>query len=115
MSLIESTVAELEGVLNVARAMAVAARTAPKARGDDAIETLIIHGKELESLAEAMEKHGQTTKLPEAFKRDADCVRKSHAVVLVGLKDLGPKKVDKPLECGACGQVNCAGFLKTEK
>ena len=34
--------AEIEGVLAVARAMAVAARTAPKARGVDAIETLIV-------------------------------------------------------------------------
>ena len=115
MPLIESAAAELEGVLNVAKAMAVAARTAPKARGDDAIETLIVHGEELMSLADAMEKHGQTAKLPEAFNRDADCVRKSHAVVFVGLTDLKPKKVEKPLDCGACGHVNCAGFLKAEK
>ncbi len=115
MPKIKSANAEFDGVLTVAKAMAVAARTAPKARGDDAIETLIIHGAELMSLAEAMEKHGEKAKLPEVFRRDGDCVRKSHAVMLVGLTDLKPKKVDKPLDCGACGHVNCAGFLKAEK
>lgn len=115
MPKLTSATAELEGVLSVAKAMAVAARTAPKARGDDAIETLIIYGDELMALAEAMEKHGEATKLSEVFNRDASCVRKSHAVVLFGLTDQKPKKVDKPLDCGACGHVNCAGFLKAEK
>ena len=84
MPMIEGTAAELEGVLNVARAMAVAARTAPKGRGEDAVETLLIHGDELVSLADAMEEHGRSSKLPEAFRRNADSVRNSHAVVLVG-------------------------------
>ena len=115
MPIVKSETAEMDGVLSLANAMAVAARTAPKARGDDAIETLIIYGDELESLAQAMEEHGIATKREEAFKRDASNVRKSHAVVLIGTKDLRPKKPNKPVDCGACGHASCAGFLKAKK
>ena len=107
--------AELEGVLAVAKAMAVAARTAPKTRGVDAIETLIVFGEDLDALAGAMEEHGAKTVLSDAFKRDADNVRKSQAALLIGLRDLRPKKVEKPLDCGACAHGDCKGFLKAEK
>ena len=115
MPTIRAETAEMDGVLSLAKAMAVAARTAPKARGVDAIETLIVHGEDLQSLAQAMEAHGENTKLNDTFKRDAGNVRRSHAVLLIGLRDLRPKKVDKPLDCGACGHNDCAGFLQAER
>ena len=115
MPTIKAETAELDGVLSLANAMAVAARTAPKGRGVDAIETVIVYGEELESLAQAMEEHGADTKFSDTFKRDAGNVRKSHAVLLVGLTDLRPKKVDKPVDCGACGHVDCVGFLRAER
>jgi len=115
MPMIEEKKAEMEGVLAIAKAMAVAARTAPKARGDDAIETLIIYGEELNKLAEAMKKHGKKTKMSEVFERDAGSVANSQAVLLIGLNDIRPKKPDKPLDCGGCGHINCKGFLKAEK
>jgi len=108
--------AEVEGVLAVARAMAVAARTAPKARGVDAIETLIVYGEELNELAEATKKHGSKfASLANSFARDAENVRASNAVLLVGLRDLGPKKPENPLDCGACGHGDCAEFLTIKK
>lgn len=108
--------AEVEGVLAVARAMAVAARTAPKARGVDAIETLIVYGDDLDELAEATKKHGSKfSSLASSFARDAENVRASNAVLLIGLRDLGPKKPENPLDCGACGQGDCAGFLRIKK
>jgi uncharacterized ferredoxin-like protein len=115
MAKIKSEIAEMESVLAVAKAMAVAARTAPKARAEDAVETLIVWGEELELLGKTMETHGKNTKNSSAFNRDAKAVRNSHAVLLVGLKKLGPKKMDKPLNCGGCGHGDCAGFLKAEK
>lgn len=115
MPMIHEKQAEMEGVLLVATAMAAAARTAPKARGADAIETLIVHGKELEALSRAMVEHGKTKKMDDIFARDAGNVLNSQAVVLIGLKDLGPKKPARPLDCGACGHESCAGFLKAEK
>lgn len=104
--------AELEGVLSAARAMAVAARTAPKTRGADAIETLIVYGEDLETLAQAMEAHSGKGRMADIFKRDAGNVRNSQAVLLVGVKDFRPKKMDNPLDCGSCGHVDCTGFLK---
>jgi uncharacterized ferredoxin-like protein len=115
MSKIKDEKAELEGLLSVAKAMAVAARTAPKARGVDAIETLIVFDEDLGVLAKAMEEHGAKSAMSEAFKRDANSVRKSQAALLVGLRDLRPKKVEKPLDCGGCGHGDCGGFLKVEK
>ena len=115
MPTIEDKNAEMEGVLTVAKAMAVAARTAPKTRGDDAIETLIVYGDELNELADAMKRHGVHSKISEGFERDAGNVAKSQAVLLVGVSDLKPKKPDKALDCGGCGHVNCNGFLKAEK
>jgi len=115
MTRITDEKAELEGVLAVAKAMAVAARTAPKARGVDAIETLLVFDKDLDVLARTMEEHEAPTALSEMFKRDANNVRQSVAVLLVGLRDSRPKKAENPLDCGACGHGDCAGFLKVKK
>jgi uncharacterized ferredoxin-like protein len=114
MPRIEEKKAEMDGVLAIANAMAVAARTAPKTRGVDAVETLIVYGEDLEALAEAMEAHGKDTKIGESFSRDAKNVLNSQAVLLIGVRDLKPKKPSEPLNCGACGFETCAGFLKTE-
>lgn len=115
MPMIKEEQAEMEGVLAVANAMAVAARTAPKARGTDAIETLIVYDEELSTLSQAMIEHGKTTKMSDTFTRDAGNVLSSQAVLLIGLRDLRPKKPDNPLDCGACGHGDCAGFLRAEK
>ncbi len=115
MSLIQETKSEMQGVLSVANAMAVAARTAPKARGVDAVETMIVYGEELQTLSEAMKKHGEKTKMADVFIRDAGNVDNSQAVVLIGVRDIRPKKVENPLNCGGCGFETCAGFLKAPK
>ena len=115
MPAIKDEKAEMDGVLAVAKVMAVAARTAPKARGADAIETLIVFGADLDALGRAMEEHGENTSMSDVFKRDAGNVRKSLAVILVGLRDLRPKKMDQPLNCGGCGHIDCEGFLRAER
>ncbi len=115
MTKIKDENAEVESLLAVAKAMAVAARTAPKARGVDAIETLIVFDEDLDVLAGAMEEHGTKGAMSDIFKRDANSVRKSQVALLVGLQDLRPKKVENPLDCGACGHGDCAGFLKVKK
>ena len=55
MARFKSEEVEREAVRMVAAMMASSARTAPKARGVDAIKTLIIDGSDLELLANAME------------------------------------------------------------
>jgi len=111
---LSSEEAEREGVIEVAKLMAIGARTAPKARGLDSIKTLILEGEELEELAKAMEERSQED--PERlwfFKRNADDVRKSMVVLLIGVTG-EPKRPESPLNCGACGH-NCAWMLKAEK
>ncbi len=56
--IIDSKDAEKEAILCAARLMVVAARTAPKARGQDKIKTLLLLGEEKDRIADEMEKTG---------------------------------------------------------
>jgi uncharacterized ferredoxin-like protein len=76
---------EVEAVLNVAKLMIVAARTAPKAKGEDNIKAAIVIGDEMDELANTMEKIGRV--------RDSKNVRQSSVVVLLGV-DFG-KPIDE--------------------
>jgi len=105
-----SAEAEREGLLRVAELMAVAARTAPKARGIDCIRTAVITGEELERIASKMEEIAGATGL-HFFKRDADCLRRSGALVLIGVVGSRPRG----LNCGACGFGNCEGFSRARE
>jgi uncharacterized ferredoxin-like protein len=68
---------EEEALLNVAKLMVVAARTAPKARGEDKIKAAIVTGNEKNELATTMKEMGRV--------RDSENVRDSGAVVLLGV------------------------------
>ncbi len=69
---------EHEALLQVAKLMVVAARTAPKAQGEDKIKAAIVTGNEKDELANTMERNGRI--------RDAKNVRDSGAVVLLGVE-----------------------------
>ncbi|MFC1963825.1 ferredoxin domain-containing protein [Chloroflexota bacterium] len=116
MTRFPSEQSEKNALLRVAEMMAASARTAPKARGVDAIKTLIVDGDDLEELAVAMEQKAEQ-KYPQAsanFKRDANNLRNSGCVLLIGVTG-SPKKIEQPLDCGACGYQSCAQFLKVKK
>ena len=95
--------------------MALSARTAPKTRGVDSVKTMVLTEKDLEQLAVAMERKvkDKSIELP-SFKRDADNVRNSAAVLLIGVSR-DPKRIELPLNCGACGYKNCKALLATGK
>ncbi|MBS3907405.1 MAG: hypothetical protein KGZ49_10260 [Syntrophaceae bacterium] len=107
MAILLSEKIEKEAVEIGASMMAISARTAPKGRGVDSIKTLIVTGEDLENLAVTMEKKVRE-KSPELpfFRRDADNVRSFSAVLLIGVSG-DPKKVELPLNCGACGYRGC--------
>lgn len=93
--MIEESKAIREALIQVAELMAISAKTAPKARGIDNIVTVILSERdELERLASKMEELAPL--YGEFFKRDADNVRKSDVVVLIGCRliDLGLKKTE---------------------
>ena len=98
----ESKRIEEEGVLDVARRMCVAARTAPKGRGRDLLTTLVLTGSEKDSLAEEMRRIGEERDV-HIFVRDSANLRSAQAVVLLGtaVEQLGVP------HCGFCGYRDC--------
>lgn len=87
----------------IAGMMAIAARTAPKAKGEDFINIKIINDDDVTRLADEMIKYGEENNNP-GFKRDGNNVRNSDSVLILSLNDaayLG-------LNCGACGYDTCA-------
>jgi len=115
MAKISASEAQQQGVRMAASLMATAARTAPKTRGLDSIQTLILDGEDLEALAQAMEaKVGEKGGRIPSFARDAKNVRASTAVLLVGVTG-EPKNPKLPLDCGACGYTGCAEFIEAKK
>lgn len=111
MTIRESKDIEREAIERGAAMMALCVRTAPKGRGLDSIRTAILTGADLDLLAEAMERkvNEKSTDLP-GFKRDAENVRNSAVVLLIGVSR-DPKRVELPLNCGACGYENCAALV----
>lgn len=95
----EAKTAEQAHLLTTANAMAAAARTAPKTKGQDFLETMILTGDDLEALAKAMDTIAEE-KGAGFFHRDAGCVRKSGAVVLLGI---GRHCRGLDQLCGYCG------------
>lgn len=105
-----------EGLLASARLMAISARTAPKARGVDNVTTAIVTGEEKERIAATMELKVERKRNPlKGFKVDAENLRKSPVVLLIGVRGTMPKKPDDPLNCGACGFDGCAEFIQARK
>ena len=97
---------ENKTVVDVARLMLVAARTAPKGRGIDDLESMILTGKEKDAVAKEMYKIAKNP--DDNWTRDAKNVEECAALVLIGLK--GPKTLGT--QCGACGFANCGEMLK---
>ncbi len=89
-------------VHTVAELMALSARTAPKAAGQDFVVVEIVEGDNLQRLGQAMIAFGERTGKPN-FDRDGNNVLDSEAVVLIGLKDA----TTLGLNCAACGSETC--------
>ncbi len=106
---ISGTDEESKSVIDVARLMLLAARTAPKAAGKDDIETVILTGKEKDAVAKEMRAMAPT--YGENFIRDAINVEQSTVLILIGLK--GFKSVG--VNCGACGYEKCSQFSEAER
>ena len=91
-----------EQVVASARQMLTAARTAPKARGVDIIEAILVEGDDLKILADKMIEIGNERNRP-SFIRDAGNVLQAECIVAIGTRyqSLG-------LNCGHCGFATCA-------
>lgn len=90
-----------EEVVNVARQMMTAARTAPKGKGIDIIETATITGEEIQLLSDEMLEINKENGF-KFFLRDAENILSAECVVLLGTKEQA-----QGLNCGHCGYPVC--------
>lgn len=97
---------ELRAVRIVADLMALSARTAPKAKGDDTLVIRVAVGGELLALAEEMRTISEQKNI-KFFLRDADNVTISDACVLIGTHG----EVTAGVNCGGCGYPTCREML----
>lgn len=83
--MIDEKTAISNAIKQVAELMVTSAKTAPKARGvDNVISTVLTSKDEIEALAKKMEELAETH--GDFFRRDAESVRSSDAVVIIGCK-----------------------------
>jgi uncharacterized ferredoxin-like protein len=97
-----------EALFEIAGFMAVAARTAPKTRGRDNLEIIVLDdGKERASIIKRMKEIARRDSRP-SCERDAESVKDTSYILLIGTKSdtLG-------LNCGYCGYPNCGELSGT--
>ena len=99
--------AEKDAVLDVARFMVSAARTAPKGHGIDNIEALILDGDEKDAITDELTKITEETG-EDFYKRDGINIKKSQYLVLLAIKN---DPILLP-NCGMCGFKNCGEMKK---
>ena len=91
-----------EQVMQIARQMMTAARTAPKGKGVDVIEIALVEGDDIRRLSEEMiaiqEENGF-----KFFLRDADNILNAECILLIGTREHA-----HGLNCGHCGYSDCA-------
>lgn len=91
-----------EIIIDIAKKMAIAARTAPKGKGLSNLEIKIAFDSDIELIANKMveisQKHNQ-----KFFERDAQNILNSDAVILLGVK-FNSLKLEY---CGLCGFNDC--------
>ena len=91
-----------EYMLNVAKQIMTAARTAPKGKGIDIVEIAVITDEDIKMLSQRMlelqEQNGM-----KFFLRDAENILNAEAIILLGTHE----KV-QGLNCGHCGFATCA-------
>jgi len=92
-----------ESVKRIADAMAVAAETAPKARGADNMFIGILEGEEIKVASDHMIKMVEERDFPAFFKRDALNILKAQCVFIIGTRITS---TGIPA-CGLCGYKDC--------
>src|SRR5574344_404531 len=95
-------------LIEVARHMMTAARTAPKGKGIDIIEAVTITDEDIEALSQKM-KDMYLENGYKFFLRDAENILSAEAMVLIGTREQA-----QGLNCGYCGFNRCADRKEDE-
>lgn len=91
-----------EHILNAAKQVMIAARTAPKGKGIDIQEMAVITGEEIKILSDTMLEMQKENGF-KFFLRDADNILNAECIVLIGTHEK-----EQGLNCGHCGYSLCA-------
>jgi uncharacterized ferredoxin-like protein len=100
---------EQDAVTTVANLMALAARTAPKGKGIDTLEIVVLSKKDMKKLATRLEKMGDERGIG-FFLRDAKNLAATDGCVLIGCRG----REAGGINCGGCGYASCAEFTKAQ-
>ncbi len=89
-------------IIEIAKQIALAVRTAPKAKGIDNLEICLVTDYDIVTISKHMEHISERDNVT-FFKRDAENIKSASAILLVGTKykSLGLKN------CGWCGWHTC--------
>ena len=90
-----------EHVIECAKQMMTAARTAPKAKGVDIIEVMMITGEDIMTLSNTLHQIGEDMGRG-GLMRDADNIQSAEAVIFIGSREEA-----MCLNCGYCGAPTC--------
>lgn len=103
MSIIFEPDVNRDNLMEVARGMVMAARTAPKGRGEDNTVLAIVEGDDIRRISDHMLELAKKYEHP-GFERDGKSILAAPVMVLFAsrIKPMGLKK------CGMCGFENCA-------
>ncbi len=103
MSIIKESKVKESTLENIGKQMMIAARTAPKGKGKDTLEMMLLTGNEIQSLSDKLNIMGKELNV-DFYKRDAENLNLCGAVLLIGteIKTLGLNEI-----CQLCGFENC--------
>ena len=90
-------------VLEIARQMMIAARTAPKGKGIDVVEVAMVTESNIRILSDTMKQMYEENGF-KFFLRDADNILQAECVVIIGTRPQA-----QGLNCGHCGFATCDG------
>jgi uncharacterized ferredoxin-like protein len=93
-----------ESIISIARKMMIAARTAPKGKGKDTLEMIIIDGEHIKQISKQLQQMA-TKSQTEFYHRDGENILKAEAILFIGtrIQTLGLNEI-----CQLCGFKNCA-------
>lgn len=100
--IIDERISRQSYMLDAAKQIMTAARTAPKGKGIDILEIITITEREIEILSQEMKKLSEETGL-KFLMRDSENILSADALILIGTKEQ-----KQALNCGYCGFPTCA-------
>ena len=93
-----------EAIIEVAKKMMTAARTAPKGKGADNIVVTLLKKDGIKEVSDKLKEMAHRNNLPDFFLRDAVSILSADAMIILGtrIRSMGLAL------CGMCGFSNCA-------